>query len=275
MLLATEARDEEVTPCRLWWQVERTQARETQERVWLYLRGAGAVRGPGVGAAESCPGPWGAGDCPPPLGVPAWELLPLDRAASAGVSPACWQPPASVRCCGSNSEVSGRGGHHPGLNSHTSRGWESDVGVTVWRGPELGGQAGRVVGFCCKPPRSPGYPTPDFTVCLHVAERWQGLWVPFTGALPQGMGLDLPNLLVSPRTDSLIPPPGGEDLNECTLRRQARSVYTPLSNGWSRRACTLCPCCSPPDRHPAPSQPPLSPIPTITQPPPDHHPALS
>lgn len=43
ILLAIEARGEEVTPCRLRWQVERTQARETRELVWLYLRGAGAV----------------------------------------------------------------------------------------------------------------------------------------------------------------------------------------------------------------------------------------
>ena len=41
-----------------------------------------------------------------------------------------------------------------------------------------------------------------------------GSGVPFTRALPQGMGLHLPNLLVSPRTNSLIPPPGGKDLNQ-------------------------------------------------------------
>lgn len=87
------------------------------------------------------------------------------------------------------------------------------MGVTVWRGPELGGQGGRVVGFCCEPPAAPGAHSRLHTVCM-LQKDGRGSGVPFTGALPQGMGLDLPNLLVSPRTDSLIPPPGGEDLNE-------------------------------------------------------------
>ena len=196
ILLAIEAGGEEVTPCRLQWQVERTQAQETREQVWLYLRGAGAVRGPGVGATESCPGPCGAGDRPPPLGVRVWELLLRDGAALDGFSPACWQPPALVHCCISNSKVSYRGGHHLGLNCHTSRGWKSDVGVTAWR--ELGGQGGRVVGFYCENP-CPGCHTADFALCLHVTERQRGLWGPLYKGPTSGHGTPRPQLTRIPK----------------------------------------------------------------------------
>ena len=65
----------------------QSEAQETRDRAWLYLRGASTVRDPGVGAAESCPGPCGAGCLAPSLGVPLLGTASAGRSGLGQVQP--------------------------------------------------------------------------------------------------------------------------------------------------------------------------------------------